>query len=275
MSGSVILTIKARPGERLLVPAGLSTPHALCTGFEVITHSGSAGLSPVDEAGTGQTAFVIDCGAEDLTLRYDYEAGGEDYPDVMFTPRASRYSRAADGLIEDARRFAGAPDAARDLATHVAELFTYGHPDTRFYDAHDEIPQICSMTVGSCVDINFYFMASLRAAGVETGYVVGPFFPAEKCAEDGSGWCNDNHCWVVTRDAHGIREWDIAHHLKLGTREITPALDPKPGKRFAMGHSMGLTFPEIGMEDIKLVSDPMWIAGDNRLDAADTTIRCV
>ncbi|WP_346909390.1 transglutaminase-like domain-containing protein [uncultured Roseibium sp.] len=128
------------------------------------------------------------------------------------------------------------------IVNDVAEKFVYGHPEVRFNDGLEEIPYLsCGVTEGSCVDINTYLIACLRAAGFEAGYMTGYFFPEEK-----NGCCDDMHCWVVTRHNGVVLEWDIAHHLKMGTREICCGLNPKPGSRVAMAHSMGLDFPQPG-----------------------------
>ena len=95
-------------------------------------------------------------------------------------------------------------DRAVAVACATAERFTYGHPETRFNDGLNEVPALgCGLTEGSCVDINTYFIAALRAAGIEAGYVTGVFFPAEK-----GDHCDDGHCWVVTRIDGETREWE-------------------------------------------------------------------
>jgi hypothetical protein len=155
------------------------------------------------------------------------------------------------------------------IVNDVAAKFTYGHPATKFYDGHDEIPSLgCGVTEGSCVDINAYLIASLRAAGFEAGYMTGYFFPEEK-----QGRCNDMHCWVITRHDDSVLEWDIAHHLKLGTRQIGSGLNPKPGSRVALAHSMGLDFPSAGVSTLKLLAEPVWIGENGRIEKADVTIR--
>jgi hypothetical protein len=119
----------------------------------------------------------------------------------------------------------------------------------------DEVPFLsCGLTEGSCIDINGYLIAALRAAGFEAGYVTGYFFPVEKRDR-----CDDMHCWVVSRHQGVVLEWDIAHHLKRGTIKIRPGLNPKPGLRFAVAHSMGLDFPELGVWEMKLLAEPVWV----------------
>lgn len=265
----VVVTIDpdGRSGD-LIAPTGLMTPHAHAAGLEV---TGAELLR--ETLADGQVVAVIRSdGQGPVTLTYTFAQGGDAYPDEMFVPRDSRYTRAAEAVAEDAHAFEAADDVALAVANHVAGLFNYGHVDKRFYEDHDHIPHLCGTTKGSCVDINAYFMASLRAAGVEAGYITGAFFPAEKMAADGSAWCNDMHCWVVTRCGHGVREWDIAHHLKMGTSNIRAALDPKPGFRLPLAHSMGHDIASLGLHDVKLLSDPMWV-GNGALEPAKAEIR--
>ncbi|MEM8732426.1 MAG: transglutaminase domain-containing protein [Pseudomonadota bacterium] len=181
-------------------------------------------------------------------------------------------ARSASALAIEAKSIAttagGGGAALRALANHVAGQFRYGHPEKRFYDGFDEIPQICGLAEGSCVDINAYFIASCRAAGLEAGYITGCFVPQEK-----RDWCNDMHCWVVTRSDAGIEEWDIAHHLKLCLTEIAPGLNPKPGVRVPLAHSMGLNFPAAGLADLKLIGEPMWRLPDGRWQESEPQIR--
>jgi hypothetical protein len=45
--------------------------------------------------------------------------------------------------------------------------------------------------------------------------------------------------------------------LQIGRRDVGPALNPKGGFRVPVGHSMGLSLPEIGVQDLKLLVEPM------------------
>ena len=247
------------PGARCLVPAGIDTPHGRCTG---VTVNGTI-HDTLTEAHGGQRAHVVSGADGRLSLRFTFvEARGGSYPEAMFRPRPSRYTRFAEDLIDEVTAIAPgapAPDRARAIACATAERFTYGHPEARFNDGMDVVPALgCGLTEGSCVDINTYFIASLRAAGIEAGYVTGFYFPAEK-----GGRCEDGHCWVATRTGDGeVQEWDIAHHLKMGTRDIHPGLNPKPGFRAACCHSMGLNFAEIGVHDLKALIEPLVLGAD-------------
>lgn len=254
----------------LLAPIGMPTPYQTPVAFTVT--GGTWSLT--GETTTGQMAALIEPDRDaPVTITYRFAGIAGAYPEALFRPRDNRFTRAARDLLHDARRIA---DDARDgnaaiasIVNDTAEKFTYGHPATRFNDGLEAIPHLgCGMTEGSCVDINTYLIAALRAAGFEAGYVTGYFFPEEK-----NGCCDDMHCWVATRHDGVVLEWDIAHHLKMGTREICCGLNPKPGKRVAVAHSMGLDFPEVGIAGQKLIAEPIWIAPDGGTIKARIDIR--
>lgn len=272
LSETTTVTVTVQPEEHplLLAPAGIATPYQSPVSFSV---AGGA-FSLTGETTTGQMAALIepDRGAP-VTLTYRFAELAGHYPEALFRPRDSRFTRAAQDLVHDARRIAeNAPNGHAAIAAIVndtAEKFSYGHPETRFNDGLDAIPHLsCGSTEGSCVDINTYLIAALRSAGFEAGYVYGYFFPQEK-----NGCCEDGHCWVVTRHEGAVLEWDIAHHLKLGTREICCGLNPKPGSRVAVAHSMGLDFPELGIFGLKLIGEPLWLTGDGGTKEAQLDIR--
>lgn len=256
------VVMPTRPQARLIAPMGLSTPHAAPVDVAVT----GASLRMVADPGSAQHVMCLTPDADEVRIIWTYHTGGAAYPETLFQHRDSRYTRAAAALADEARDVATQGGIAA-LANHVAGMFQYGHPEQKFYEGVDEIPQLCSLTEGSCVDINAYFIAACRAAGFEAGYVTGYFIPQEK-----QTWCEDMHCWVVTRHDGMVQEWDIAHHLKLGTRRIAPGLNPKPGVRVPMAHSMGLNFPALGIADLKLVGEPMWLLDDGSWERADLKI---
>ena len=246
----------AASGSRFLVPQGMATPHIAPLG-QMVT---GAALRLMAEPRLAQmlTCGIATGGEIQVRTRFQAAGGPEEfsYPEAMFVPRPSRYTAAAVDLAKEGQHVAQAAGAGlagiEAIVRHVAELFEYGHPEDRFYDDQEELPHLCSMTVGSCVDINAYLVAALRGAGYEAGYVYGVFVPEEKRT-----WAEDGHCWVVSRHAGQTQEWDIAHFLKMGRRDIGPALNPRPGVRVPMAHSMGWTLPEIGLQDFKLMGPPL------------------
>lgn len=263
------VTYSARLPEdatEVLVPGGLVTPHGTCMAIK------SAEMTEVVESTTGQRAYRIIPEREEISIAFRFTPSVGRYPDNVFAPHPSRYTLFADDLAAEVVEIAGdltGPERARAVACHVAGRFTYGHPEKRFNDGFDVVPALgCGVAEGSCVDINTYFIAALRAAGIEAGYVTGFFFPEEK-----KGTCEDGHCWVVTRIDGGIAEWDIAHHLKLGTRDIRPGLNPKPGRRVACFHSMGLHFPDLGIKDMKALIEPMAVVAGQPINFETPEIR--
>ena len=260
------VSLPAREGVTLLAPLGLSTPQT--APVSVAVHGAATRL--IADPLAAQHAMALTPTADRIGIDWHYVTGGATYPEALFTRRDSRFTRSAAALGDEVQGIADGHDPAgiKALADHVAALFTYGHPEQRFNDGHDELPQVCSLTVGSCVDINAYFIAACRAAGYEAGYVTGYFIPEEKHTH-----CEDMHCWVVTRAGTLVQEWDIAHHLKMDRRDIRPGLNPKPGVRVAMAHSMGLNFLSAGLIDIKLIAEPWWIEPDGTLTRPDLEIR--
>lgn len=258
-------------GGQLLAPIGCATPHRVPLAFDV---EGGAWHLTGDVA-SGQLAALItpDSDTGDVVLHYRFADGAVPYPQAMFHANDSRYTRAADTLTEEAAAVAahagGGEAGLLAVVQDVAAKFTYGHPEERFYDEADHIPQLCSLTTGSCVDINLYLIAALRAAGYEAGYMTGYFFPREKQGHS----CDDMHCWVVSRHAGTLHEWDIAHHMKMGRSPIAPGLNPRGGHRVPMAHSMGLNFPECGLHDLKLLGEPIRVV-NGTWDTCAVTITC-
>ncbi len=242
-----VTVVVDRKGQ-LLAPVGLSSPAACCVGLEVA----GAEVKRSRAAGLQQDTLILTPTAAQVVLTYAFAPDPEPYPQAMFTPRDSRFTRCHPALADEARSVV-AQGGVQGMVDRVTSLFDYGHTKDRFYDHADAMPQLCDLTTGSCVDINAYLVAGLRAAGVEVGYVTGYFIPVER-----RDHTTDMHCWVATRQDGVVQHWDIAHHLKIGTRVIAPGLNPKPGVRVGMAHSMGWTVPGVPFADFKLVAEPTW-----------------
>jgi len=262
MSIEMIVTVTADRSGQLIAPMGLSSGAATCQGVEV---EGATVTRRTDTA-LSQEVMILTPEAGQVTLRYAFDPIPAPEPEAMFAPHDSRFTRCHPDLATEARSIVAAGGVSAMVA-HVTSLFDYGHTNDRFYDDADAMPQLCDLTTGSCVDINAYLVASLRAAGVEVGYLTGYFIPEER-----RDHTTDMHCWVVTRQDGRVQYWDIAHHLKMGRQDIAPGLNPKPGVRVAMAHSMGWTVPGVPFADFKLVAEPMWFDASG-WDQADCTFR--
>lgn len=257
---TLTVEIDAPAPARLLAPAGIATPHDAVVGFHV---EGGHILQVLPEPELGLTACLIAPTGGPLRLRYEVAPApaGCPYPEAAFRPRANRYTTAATELATASRAIASAAGGgASGIAALVAEAeqrFAYAHPAQRFNDGADAVPYLsCGRTPGSCVDINTYLVASLRAAGYEAAYFYGYFFPAER-----GGVTDDGHCWVVTRHAGQVLEWDIAHHIKAGLGATRPGLNPRPGARVAVSHSMGHRYPGVDHGGlIKVLGEPMGLS---------------
>lgn len=246
----------------LLVPAGIATPHGCVGGLEV---EGGRITALTNEPELGLCAALVGHESGPVTLRYTVAPVAADwpYPEAAYLPRANCYISAGTDLARASRAIAEAAGGGHaGIAALVAEAesrFAYTHPEQRFNDGTDSVPYLsCGLTPGSCVDINTYLVASLRAAGYEAAYVYGYFFPAER-----GGCTDDGHCWVVTRHAGEVLEWDIAHHLKAGLGPTRPAPNPRPGERVAVTHSMGHSYALPGRSlFLKILGEPMHLPND-------------
>jgi hypothetical protein len=258
------LTVEiAAPGPDLvLAPLGTSTPHDAVSGLQV---TGGRITQVLTEAELGLSACLIETGGGPLVLHYDVAPppNGHPYPDAAFRPRDNRFTRPASELAQANRgiaaRAGGGRAAIEAIVAETEARFAYAHPERRFNDDSDAVPYLaCGTTPGSCVDINTYLVASLRAAGFEAAYLYGYFFPAER-----GGVTYDMHCWVATRHEGEILEWDIAHHMKASLGATRAALNPRPGQRVALGHSMGHRYRSAGGElFLKLLAEPMQMRPD-------------
>ena len=263
---------RAPPGARLLLPTGIATPHDEVLGVSV---EGGEVEEHVAAAGLGLGALLVRPTSRPMVLRYRIGPSATSaYPEIAFALRRTRHTTAAEELAGEARSIAAAAGGGEAgiaaLAEDARSRFDYGHPEARFNDGHETVPLIaCGRAAGSCVDINTYLVASLRAAGYEAAYLYGYFFPAER-----GGITNDMHCWVVTRHAGRVLEWDVAHHMKAGLAPVRPALDPKPGRRVALGHSMGQRYRLADATiDLKLLAEPVWIMDGVAIDVVPLLAR--
>ncbi|WP_416906920.1 MAG: transglutaminase-like domain-containing protein [Polymorphobacter sp.] len=173
-------------------------------------------------------------------VRHGFVAHGEGLPATAFVPGASPFERASPALEAQIAALALPPDPparCRAVIQFVADHFTYGRRETPLGADEPAMPALeCGLTPGSCVDMHTLAVAALRAAGLKAAYVIGCHV-AEGRTQHPTG-----HCWLNVEAEGTPPHWDISHHVQYGQRTITPALDPRPGRRFALSHGRGLVF---------------------------------
>ncbi len=252
----------ASEGHLILAPTGTETPYEAVSSLSV---EGGRITSVLAENDLGLSAAVIAPEADTVTLHYALENSPQTaaYPEAAFAPRDTPHTRAAQDLAQASLAIAaqagGGHAGILALVAEAEQRFEYTHPEVRFTDGTEAVPYLsCGLTPGSCVDINTYLVASLRAAGYEAAYFYGYFFLQER-----GGMTDDGHCWVVTRHEGEVLEWDIAHHMKAGLGPTRPSLNPRPGARVAVTHSMGHRYagPQ-GEICLKILGEPMHLPAD-------------
>lgn len=250
------------PEARLLAPLGAASVLGSTAGLRA---GGGRIAETLLERETGQgAALIAPSGDGPVRLVYRFQPAPEAprYPEAAFAPRRNKHTLAAEALAEAScaiAREAGGGRAGLDALVQEARArFAYGHPETRFDDGCDAVPYLgCGLAEGSCVDINTYLVASLRAAGYEAAYLYGYFFPAER-----GDHTVDGHCWIATRHAGEILDWDVAHHIKAGLDPVRPSLNPREGRRVLLSHSMGHRYATAdGDVSLKLLGEPVWLVG--------------
>ena len=250
----------------LLVPIPPDTLHQRLVSFE---HSVGASAIPCQASDSEQRALFVPASVG-AHARFDvhFEELGGVSPAQHFAPAINRYVVAAPELIEAIRQLVDGASSDREklmrIIVFTASLFEYDHPPVKYYDGKDAIPLLREMTKGSCVDINTFLMSSLYSIGIPAAYYAGCYF------EDGKSPVVDrSHCWVSTFTDGEQQDWDIAHHITAGTREVKPGLNPKPGTRFAMSCGRGLKF-RLGARDVWVphLGYPLWVRADGRHDRA-------
>jgi hypothetical protein len=259
------VSVRECDDQLILTPTGTMTNYEAVTSFDV---EGGNITALLHETDLSLSAALIAPQSDTITLHYKIAEADKDfsYPLAAFVPRITRFTLAADELAKFSREIArNAGGGAAGIAAIVRATearFKYDHPETRFNDGMDAVPLLsCGLTPGSCVDINTYLVASLRSAGYEAAYFYGYFFPEER-----GGFTDDGHCWVVTHHDGEFLEWDIAHHMKAGLGSTQPGLNPRPGKRVAVTHSMGQHYRGMGMNcEVKVLGEPMRFKGPNKL----------
>ena len=235
----------ARAGH-FLAPVAMDThdQHITATEFH-----GAAPLAMLRAANSGQQAWLcrLEAGATPR-IRYRFEAPGLGLPEWAFRPAGTRFDIASADLAgEIAALVPSGPPAQRvpRLMQFVADRFQYGRREQHLGDDLAAMPALGGdRNTGTCVDMHTLAVAALRAIGVEAVYAIGGF------VYEGRDSFPTGHCWLNLRAVGAAHHYDISHHVEYNLGPVTPALNPKPGRRFTLGLGRGLVFdgPEGAVE---------------------------
>ena len=187
------------------------------------------------------SAYRFSLQAGDMpVVRLKYDEAGPGLSEDDFVPRNSRFERPSPALVEQvSQQF---PDLDLPLRIpwiiqFIGDHFQYGKRESALGDDLESVPALeCGLTSGTCVDMHTVAVAALRALGVKAAYVMGGHVATPK-----PNWPT-GHCWINVRHPGVAHHWDISHHVQYGVRNITPALNPKPGRRFALSIGRGHIF---------------------------------
>ncbi|WP_017667334.1 transglutaminase domain-containing protein [Sandarakinorhabdus sp. AAP62] len=221
-----------------LYPVPPETDHQRVLGTDF---AGTAPQRVVHDADGRTAAWLLPLRAGRLVrLRHRFEPAGAGLPDAAFVPGTSPFERASPALAVQitSLELPAAPHArCQAVIQFVADHFDYGRREQALGADADAMPALaCGLTPGTCVDMHTLAVAALRAAGLAATYVIGAH------VADGRSQHPTGHCWLNVRAPETPPHWDISHHAQYGQRQITPVLNPRPGRRFALSHGRGLQF---------------------------------
>lgn len=246
----------------LIAPLGIDTEFQRFRAFEA-----PAGwlATIVAEERTGQLAAILVPSDRNAfaRIRHTFADSPSRLDQDAYVPEDTPLARAAAELASDACRIAAEAGCGRAgiraIVADTSARFDYGEvpPEQRWYHGQDAVPQVACAS-GNCIDINTYLVAALRAAGYPTAYLTCYFFD-----DDPSGIDSGMHCWVRTSADGVVEDWDIAHFKKVGRSDVAAALNPVPGRRFALAYGRDHHYRWGGL-DIRVAtpSRPMWVLED-------------
>ncbi|MEL7348638.1 MAG: transglutaminase domain-containing protein [Pseudomonadota bacterium] len=249
----------------LLAPLGIDTD---AQRFGAFAPPPGWGVTILAEARSGQRAALMTPPDERAKARVEhvFEAVPGGLSPQAFQPEGTPLAAAAEAMAEDARAIAeragGGLAGIAALVADTSARFDYGSvaPEDRWYYGQDAVPPVVC-AIGNCIDINTYLMAALRAAGYEAAYFTCYYFD-----DDPAGIPSGMHCWVRTRHDGVTQDWDIAHYKKAGRDDVAPALNPVPGKRFALAFGRDHHFRWGGIDiQVPTPSRPVWVLEDGRV----------
>ena len=200
-----------------------------------------------------------------LSVSYDFvPVSGADsgvLPADYWQVQDNKHTQASPELIEQVQSWVDPKSSQvqqlHDLIHNTADMFAYGHVEQRFTEGKAQVPSLCGITNGSCVDINTFLIASARNLGIKVQYLAGYWFHPER------SHTHDMHCWLAFEVDMQMLFWDVAHHLKWGVADLHSSLNPAGGRRWLMSYGRGLEFDTPnGKVSISHFAEPIWVLSD-------------
>jgi hypothetical protein len=264
---SIRLNVPHRPGP---APMGLLVPVPPETAYQRLEsrRCSAAGTDYLASNSHQGALFIPDAGEMDTEFEFELSDGNGASPAEHFTlTHGDRLHPSAElkQAIQELIVGVTCREAVTRIVEMAASLFDYGHPKRRFNDGRREIPLLLTRTQGSCLDINSFLLSAFAGAGVPAAYYAGYFFAPETPTT-----AKRYHCWVSTCVDGDHRDWDIAQHIKTGTRQVLPALNPNGGQRIALscGRSLRFSLPQ-GEITVAHLGHPLWVHADGSTESAD------
>lgn len=259
-------TARSADAVALLAPLGIDTEFQRFAGFDA-PPAWDVTISAEPRSGQRAAIMVPPGPNAPAITRQHFTSDGTALTDLAFLPEGTPLSIAASDMASDARAIAaGAGGGLAGIAAIVEDTsrrFEYGEVpyEERYYCNQDAVPAVACAS-GNCIDINTYLVAALRAGGYETAYLTCYYF------DDAPGGIPSGmHCWVRTRHEGCVQDWDIAHFKKVGRTDIGPALNPVPGRRFALAYGRDHAYPWRGRQiHVPTPSRPVWLRADGTIN---------
>jgi hypothetical protein len=235
---------ECRLEEAVAAPGHYVFPVPMDTHEQKITDIGFEDCQPKDtiqDRDGSAKAFLFDLKeGQSACVRLTFEEPGPGLAAAFFVARDNRFERPSQALIDQiAGQFHTIPLSERVpmLIQFIADHFTYGRREATLGDEDEAMPALeCGLTPGTCVDMHTLGVAALRSLNVKAAYIMGCH------VSDARSEYYTGHCWMNVRHEDVPHHWDISHHVQYGVRTITPVLNPKPGRRFALSVGRGRVF---------------------------------
>jgi len=260
---NVSIDVRSRPNTAvgLLAPIPFDRPTQSFVGFEKLPHLAQH-CWPITD---GPACYLLRETSLDLTLRMRYGPGDEKLPKSIFdqSPQSPQEKDVIfDSWLPDPPKNYTAYERAERVVNDLAQRFQYG---ARNADIAADA-QSLGLLIGNCIDINTVLLHALRRADVRSAYLAGYYFAA--LDEPANGM----HCWVATLTETGFCEWDVAHALQAGTKQISPFTGDGLGARVVVSHGRKLAY---SVEGVTYLFDhlvqPHWLLPDGTTEVAPVT----